>query len=155
MEEKAIDEMQLVLFSIDGEKFGIEIDLVLEIIKQENITRLPNVEHFVKGVINLRGKIVVVLDTATKLGLPAMIKNPSSRILIIKTGDEVIGLYADACEDVINVNIDKVKSTPKIISSKLNSEFIRGVVTLDKEMIILLDVDKFLSGQDFSLNKKF
>lgn len=150
-DEKTVDEFQIVTFTLGNERFGIDIDELLEIVRVENITRVPNTKNFVEGVINLRGQIIVVLDLLKKLNVGKINLTNSSRILVVKTEEEQIGLIVDKCEDVTTISIDKVQSSPKILENKVKSEYIRGVVFEREEAIVLLDLSKLLAGQDFSL----
>ncbi|MFP4567884.1 MAG: chemotaxis protein CheW [Candidatus Woesearchaeota archaeon] len=152
MEDKTIDEFQIVTFKLGNERFGIDIDELLEIVRIENITRVPNTKNFVEGVINLRGKIIVVLDLLKKLNIGKIKITNSSRILVVKTEEELTGLLVDSCEDVMTISIDKVQNAPKILEEKINTEYIRGVIFDKKEIIVLLDLNKLIAGKDFSLN---
>lgn len=151
MDEKSVDEFQIVTFMLNEERFGIDIDELLEIVRVDNITRVPNTKNFVEGVINLRGQIIVVLDLLKKLNIGKITLSNSSRILVIKTEQELIGLAVDKCEEVTTISIDKVKSAPEILEKKVKSEYIRGVVFDGDDIIVLLDLTKLIANQDFSL----
>lgn len=154
-EKKArIDEKQLVIFKLAKEEFGVEISEVKEIIKMEDITVIPNVEDHIKGVINLRGKIIVILSLAKKLNLQQKDSDKDTRIVIIEIGDTVVGMIVDSVEEVLRVTTDKISATPDMISKDINQEYLQGVCILDKRLIILLDLTKLVSTKDIEhINK--
>ena len=154
MEEKKIDEFQIVTFILGAERFGISIEEVSEIVRLEEITQVPNTQHFVDGVINLRGKILAVIDIQKKLRIGQFTNSNNARILVIRAGEENFGLLVDKCEDVTNINISQVKTPSKILEEKIGSEFIRGVVFRKEEIIILIDLEKLVGNQDFSIQTK-
>jgi len=91
----ASEDRQLVIFKIAGEEFGVDINEVKEIIRWEEVTRIPNTESYIKGVINLRGSIVVVNDLAMKLGLPSKTVDDDTRILVVEVNGNIIGMVVD------------------------------------------------------------
>ncbi len=148
-EKKAkIDEKQLVIFKLAKEEFGVEISEVKEIIKMEDITTIPNVEDHIKGVINLRGKIIVVISLAKKLNLEQKQADKDTRIIIIELEDNVVGMIVDSVEEVLRMNSDKISLTPNIINRDINQEYLKGVCVLDKRLIIQLDLSKLINAKD-------
>lgn len=143
-----IEEKQLVIFKIFNEEFGVDIDQVKEIIKMEDITVIPNADDYIKGVINLRGKIIVVISLAKKLNLEQKGFDKNTRIVIIELDDLVIGMIVDSVEEVLRVTVDKLSSTPEMITKELNQEYLQGVCILDKRLIILLNLTKIVSAKD-------
>lgn len=152
-----INERQLVIFSLAKEAFGVDISEVKEIFKIEDITPIPNVEEYIKGVINLRGRIVVVISLAKKLNLDIKKTDKNTRIIIIETGDaggNVVGMIVDSVEEVLRVTQDKISPAPEMITKEINADYLEGVCVLKERLIILLDLAKMLSIKDVAqINK--
>lgn len=143
-----IDEKQLVIFRLGSEEFGVDISEVKEIIKMEDITTIPNIEDTIKGVINLRGKIIVVMSLAKKLNLQAKQADKDTRIIIIEIGDNVVGMIVESVEEVLRVTSDKISPSPEIINREINADYLEGVCVLNQRLIILLDLAKILNTKD-------
>jgi purine-binding chemotaxis protein CheW len=138
------DEQQLVIFSLAQEEFGISISEVREIIHLEQITRLPNAQEYVRGVINLRGGIIVVVDLAKKLNLPSKPQDINTRIIVANIKGSLVGIIVDSATEVLRLPKDRIKTAPEIIKKKINAEYIQGVGILDGRLLILLDLEKIL-----------
>lgn len=134
-------ELQLVVFRLANEFFGIDIASVESIIKMQDITRLPQTPDFMEGIINLRGKILPVIDLSKRLNLPAVEKTLESRIVITSFSTATIGLIVDNVEEVIDID-DSLIEPPPSITSSVNIEFIRGIAKAGKMLILLLDLEK-------------
>ena len=121
----------------------MEIMTVREIRGWTEETALPHAPSFVRGVINLRGSVVPIVDLANRLGLES--PEPTSRhvIMIAQIGAQVVGLYVDAVSDILTINVEKIQPTPEIASDQVK-QFIQGVIALDGRMIRLLDVERIL-----------
>lgn len=145
------DNLQVVVFSLVDDKskkkedYGVSIDQVREIRPLEAITKVPNTESYVKGIMNLRGMIIPVIDVKEKLGL--VNNNPSgqqSRILVSEIDGHLTGLLIDEVEQVMRVPIKDIETT---LSGGLESlQYIRGIAKTDGRLIVLLDLVKLLSG---------
>ncbi|MCK5040074.1 MAG: chemotaxis protein CheW [Candidatus Aenigmarchaeota archaeon] len=146
--EKQFFERQLVVFKIENEEFGVDINDVREIIKMEDVTKVPNTEDYILGVINLRGKIIVVIDLAKKLNLPVKEKDKNTRVLITDIHDNTVGMVVDECNEVLRITGDKVEPAPSAITKKINSDYIQGVGILDERLIILVDLGKVLEAKE-------
>ncbi len=143
-------ERQLVVFELAGEKFGVDINKVKEIIRWEEVTRIPNTPPYIKGVINLRGNIIVVNDLAMKLGLPSKKVDDNTRILVVEVGDNTVGMIVDSATEVIRLESDRIRKTPPIITGSIDRNFIEGVGLLDeKRLLTLLDLSKVLESTDY------
>ncbi len=136
-------ELQVVVFQLANEFFGIDIASVESIIKMQDITRLPQSPDFFEGIINLRGKILPVIDLRKRLNLSAMEKTLESRIVITSYTTTTLGLIVDQVEEVIDID-DSLVEPPPPITSSLNTEFIRGIAKTGQMLIILLDLEKVL-----------
>ncbi|OYT30157.1 chemotaxis protein CheW [Thermoplasmatales archaeon ex4572_165] len=143
-------EQQLVIFKVAGEEFGVNINEVKEIIRWEEVTRIPNSEAYIKGVINLRGNIIVVNDLAVKLGLPSKTIDDDTRILVVEVGENTVGMIVDSATEVIRLSGDDIRETPSLITSTIDHDFIEGVGLLDeKRLLTLLDLRQVLESEDF------
>jgi len=141
-----ISEMiQLVTFELAGEVFGIDILKVQEITPMSKITRVPNAPYFVEGVINLRGKVVPVVDLRKILDLELRTYDNSSRIIVLQLDGKIIGILVDRMREVIWVNKNMIETNPTQTDSKVSESYIIGVVNLVDNLVILLDLYKLLN----------
>lgn len=148
--EKNFTEQQLVVFKLADEEFGVNINKVKEIIRWEEVTRIPNSASFIKGVINLRGNIIVVNDLAMKLGLPSKKIDDNTRILVVEVGSNTIGMIVDSATEVIRLEGQKIHDAPPMITNNIDHNYIEGVGILDeKRLLTLLDLSKVLESKDY------
>ena len=156
--ETVSDLLQLVSFVIEGEEFGIDILKVQEIIRPVPITRVPNAPAFVEGVINLRGRIVPVIDARKRFGLPARAMDESSRIVVVElTGktagsSKTVGFIMDAVREVIRVERSVIEPPPELAVG-IDADYLSGVAKLDGpegsgRLLILLDVERVLADEE-------
>ncbi|MCC6124741.1 MAG: purine-binding chemotaxis protein CheW [Pirellulales bacterium] len=145
--ENALSEthgtMQLVSFQLDKELYGIEITKVREIILIAEITRIPQTPHYVKGLINLRSTVIPVIDLRSLFGLEQGEMTDESRIMVLQSAGKTIGIVVDAVSEVLRVKRDQIAPPPPTVAG-LGREYLTGIVKLDKELLILLDIDKIL-----------
>ncbi|MFH0874660.1 MAG: chemotaxis protein CheW [archaeon] len=141
-------EKQLVIFKLGKEEFGVDINQVREIIKMEAITKIPNTEEYIQGVINLRGKIIVIVELSKKLNMISGEKNKDTRIIVTEIGDSTIGMIVDNCNEVLRLSSSQIEAAPEIITKKINSEYIVGVGVIKERLIILLNLGKVLGDSD-------
>jgi purine-binding chemotaxis protein CheW len=143
MTEQNNREIQLVVFEVRGELYGAEIERVHEIIRPQEITRVPRAPEFVEGVINLRGRIVPVANLSRRFGAKEQPATRSTRIVVMDVAGTTIGMVVDAVVEVARVAVDSIEPPGPIVSS-LNNEFLRGIVKRTDDLIVLLDVDRVL-----------
>ena len=148
--ESADDLLQLVIFQLGGEEFGVEIMQVQEIIRMPEITRIPQSPVYVEGVINLRGKIIVVINLDTRFDLNSKELDDDSRIIIVEVGDNVVGMVVDSVSEVLRLSTSNVEPAPEIISAKIKADYLKGVGKLDDRLLILLDLEKVLSDEEMT-----
>ena len=148
--ESAEDMLQLVIFQLGGEEFGVEIMQVQEIIRMPEITRIPQSPEYVEGVINLRGKIIVVINLDTRFDLNSKELDDDSRIIIVEVGENVVGMIVDSVSEVLRLATSNVEAAPEIISSKIKADYLKGVGKLDDRLLILLDLERVLSEEEMS-----
>jgi purine-binding chemotaxis protein CheW len=135
--------LQLVSFKIGTEEFGVDILNVQEIIKIVQITKVPNSPVFVEGVINLRGKVIPVINLRTRLGLQKLEHDKDTRIIVVELSKSTIGFIVDAVNEVLRIPVSITEAPPEIIAG-LDSEFIKSVGKLDDRLLILIDLNKIL-----------
>jgi purine-binding chemotaxis protein CheW len=143
------DELQLVVFNIGSEEFGVEIMNVQEIIRMTNITKIPQASSYVKGIINLRGKIIVVINLDVIMGMTSKEQDENTRIIVADIGDTVMGFIVDSVSEVIRLPESSVEAAPAVIANKIGTEYVRGVGKMEDRLLILLDLDRILSSNQF------
>jgi len=145
---KTNDVLQLVVFNIGSEEFGVEIMNVQEIIRMTNITKIPQASGFVKGIINLRGRIIVVINLNVIMGMEGKVRDENTRIIVADIGSTVMGFIVDSVSEVIRLPVNNVESAPAIIANKIGTEYVRGVGKLEDRLLILLDLHKILGASE-------
>ncbi len=149
-QEKDSALLQLVTFHIGDEEFGVEILKVQEIIRMMGITRVPKAPDFVEGVINLRGKVIPIIDLRKRFGMAAQDHDKHTRIIVIEINSVIIGFVVDSVSEVLRIPANTVEPPPPIISG-IESEYISGVGKLADRLLILLDLDRLLSKGEQSM----
>ena len=140
-------ERQLVVFCLSSDDYGVDIGSVREIIRLQNITRVPKTPHFVVGLTNIRGRVVPVADLRKRFGLPAVQNLKNNRIVIVDIEGQDIGVIVDAVTEVLRVPSDCVEPPSSIITT-VDSEYITGIAKLPSRLIVLLDLVKVLSAKE-------
>ncbi|MCK4574076.1 MAG: purine-binding chemotaxis protein CheW [candidate division Zixibacteria bacterium] len=135
------EQIQLVSFNLGQEEFGIDILKVQEINRMVEITKVPQAPSYVEGVINLRGKVIPVIDLRRKFSLEAGEYDKNTRIVVVDVSGHVIGMVVDAVSEVLRIPRSTIEPPPEIVTS-LDSEYIRGVVKLEEKLLIFLDISK-------------
>lgn len=141
------DKIQLVSFIIGVEEFGIDILNVQEIIKLIHITRVPNAPDYVAGVINLRGKVIPVIDMRKRMEMDAKEFDADMRIIVIEVNKTVVGFIVDSVNEVIRINKSTLEETPKSYNSKV-FEFVNNIAKLDDRLIIIIDLEKLITDNN-------
>ncbi len=143
------EEIQIVTFTMD-EQYGIPISQVQEIIRVGPITKVPNSPHHMEGVINLRGRIIPVLNLRKRLRLPETPLTRKSRIIVTEIINKEIGLLVDAVLQVVRVSSEFIDKAPEEVLD-IDSDYITGVCRLSKGLVILLDLDMLLRKEQISV----
>ncbi|MDR1685160.1 MAG: chemotaxis protein CheW [Desulfovibrio sp.] len=138
--------LQLVTFSIGEEEFGVDILKVQEIIRTMEITKVPRAEAFVEGVINLRGKVIPIIDLRRRFGLDSKVHDKHTRIIVIEINNMIVGFVVDSVSEVLRIPAGTVEPPPPVVAG-VDSEYISGVGKLQDRLLILLDLDKLLSSE--------
>lgn len=139
--------LQLVTFSTGDEEFGVDILKVQEIILPMAITKVPKAPEFVEGVINLRGKVIPVIDLRRRFGLKSKAQDKYTRIIVIEINQMIVGFVVDSISEVLRIPASTVEPPPPVVAG-LESEYISGVGKLEDRLLILLDLDRLLSRED-------
>jgi purine-binding chemotaxis protein CheW len=139
--------VQLVVFSIGTELYGVGIESVHEIVRVPDITGVPDAPIFLKGVINLRGRVIPVIDFRKRLRLQGMGETKSTRVLITENRGSHVGLLVDSVSEVRKIQPDAIEEPPEMVSA-IGVEYITGVAKIENRLIILIDLKKILSVDD-------
>jgi purine-binding chemotaxis protein CheW len=139
--------LQLVICQLSKEEYGVQISSVKEIIRIPDITKIPHVPDYVEGIINLRNKIIPVINLATKFNLSHEGLNDQSRIVIVEIGNVVAGMVVDAVTEVLRVSAEDIERAPEMITSNISEKYIDGVGKLDDRLLILLDIDQIFTEE--------
>lgn len=141
------DLLQLVTFTMGQEEFGVDILKVQEIIRMMEITKVPNAPHFVVGVINLRGKVIPIIDLRCRFGMPAQEPDNTTRIIVVELANKVVGFVVDSVSEVLRISSDTVEPGPSLAAGE-DSEYISGIGKLADRLLLLVDLDSLLSGNE-------
>jgi purine-binding chemotaxis protein CheW len=136
-------EHQLVVFELAEELYGINIALVESIIKMQSITQLPQTPSYIRGVTNLRGTVLPVIDLRMRFGLETQPDTKRSRVIIVTMGNIKVGVMVDGVSEVLRVPDESIEPLPPMVNS-VNADFLKGIARLEDRLIILLDVEKVL-----------
>lgn len=136
----------LTTFFLDREEYGVDVRQVQEIRRVTEITSVPRAPEFIRGVINLRGRILPVLDLRKKLGLGEVAASRDARIVVVKVKERLLGLIVDAASQVLKVAVSKIEPPPEEVVEK-GGDYIRGVAKLDDRLIILVDLERLLAQE--------
>lgn len=150
-QKKQDDELlQLVTFSIGEEEFGVNILKVQEIIRTMDITKVPRAPDFVEGVINLRGKVIPIIDLRNRFGLSSKPEDKDTRIIVIEINNIIVGFVVDAVSEVLRIPAGTVEPPPPVVAG-VESDYISGVGKLKERLLIMLDLDRLLSTEDMDM----
>jgi purine-binding chemotaxis protein CheW len=139
--------LQLVTFSIGDEEFGVEILKVQEIIRMLEITKVPKAPAFVEGVINLRGKVIPIIDLRKRFGLAERGHDKNTRIIVIDINSMIVGFVVDSVSEVLRLPASTVEPPPPVVAG-LDSDYISGVGKLEDRLLIMLDLNRLLSNDE-------
>lgn len=132
-----------VTFKLDAEKYGIDVMRVREVLRNTEIAPVPGAPDYVLGIINLRGNVVTVIDTRKRFGLPPKDYDESTRIVIIESTDDVVGMMVDSVAEVVDLRTSAIETAPNVGNDE-SSKFIQGVSNLETGLLILVDLNKLL-----------
>ena len=140
-------EMQLVVFELGDESYAVDISRVQDINRMQEITEIPHAPESVVGVINLRGRVIPVIDLRKRFGLPDAVHTKDTRIVVVHLEGNLIGVIVDAVSQVLRIPTDIVEP-PSPVLAGVDSKYLRGIAKLDDRLVILLDLDFVLSRRE-------
>lgn len=145
--EQAVNfnERQLVVFELAKETYGVDISRVQEIIRFQEITKVPKVPDFIEGVINLRGNVIPVIDLRKRFDFEEIEKTNASRIIVVEVDQYTVGMVVDAVSEVVRVNETSIEPPSNIIAD-IDTDYLSGVCKFEDKLIILLELSKVLSA---------
>lgn len=141
---------EYLTFTLGTEEYGVDILKVQEIRGYDAVTRIPDAPDFIKGVINLRGTIVPVVDMRLKFRLARAEYNEFTVMIILNIAGRVVGMVVDGVSDVLQLTAEQVRPAPEFGGS-VNTRYVTGLGTLDARMLILIDIERLMSGADMAL----
>lgn len=145
--KKATEDLQAVVFMLNKAYYGVPILQVQEIVKMTEITKLPNTPEFVQGIVNLRGKIIPIIDMRRRFGLPDEEISEDWKILILKEEDVLFGVMVDQISEVEKIPASLIEKPPKLVAG-VNGKFINGIAKTPNRLLILLDIGRILSDEE-------
>ncbi|MFP5391237.1 MAG: chemotaxis protein CheW [Gammaproteobacteria bacterium] len=141
---------EFLAFTLGSEEYGIDILKVQEIRGYEAVTRIANAPEFIKGVINLRGIIIPVVDMRIKFNLGTPTYDQFTVVIILNIGGRIMGMVVDSVSDVTTLTAEQIKPAPEM-GTAFNSDYLMGLGTVDERMLILIDIDKLMSSSEMGL----
>ncbi|MDD5067708.1 MAG: chemotaxis protein CheW [bacterium] len=148
-------DLQLILFTINQVEYAVNIKNVVEVIKIMPLTILPEAPRFIKGVVNLRGKVVPIMDLRQRFGIDVSQNTKKTSVIIVRVQNSEIGIIVDSVIDVLNLHSDTVEPSLPVIEG-LKSEFVDGVAKAEKKLIVIINIEKiFTSHEKLLLKEKF
>ncbi|MCW8918214.1 MAG: chemotaxis protein CheW [Gammaproteobacteria bacterium] len=136
-----------VTFRLGDEKYGINVMMVREVLKNTELAPVPGAPYYVLGIINLRGNVVTVIDTRTRFGLPAHAFDDATRIVIVEREGLVVGMMVDSVAEVANLRESQIEFAPNVGNDE-SAKYIHGVSSQDDELLILIDLQRLLTTED-------
>ncbi|MFT6778089.1 MAG: purine-binding chemotaxis protein CheW [Paraglaciecola sp.] len=141
--------LQWVTYKLGEETYGINVMQVQEVLRHTEIAPVPGAPDYVLGIINLRGNVVTVIDTRSRFGLPSSDISDNTRIVIIESDDQVVGILVDSVAEVVYLRSSEIDSAPNV-GTEESAKFIQGVSNRDGELLILVDLNKLLNDEEWS-----
>src|SRR5690625_186782 len=144
---------EYLVFTLASQEYGIDILKVQEIrgYDGQTVTRIANVPSFIKGVTNLRGVIVPIIDMRIKFNLPDVKYDNQTVVVILNVADRVIGVVVDGVSDVLTLTAEQISDAPQFGSSAFSTEYLTGIGTVDERMLILVDIEKLITSEEMEL----
>lgn len=151
------EEDQLLTFILADEEYGVDILRVQEIKGWDSVTPIPNTPDYIRGVINLRGTIVPIIDLRIRFGLESIPYGPTTVVIVLKVVNEAntrtMGIVVDGVSDVYNIGEEAMKPPPDF-GSVISIDFVRGLATVGENMVIVLDIDHLLNSDELAMSHR-
>jgi purine-binding chemotaxis protein CheW len=141
--------VQWVTFRLENETYGINVMQVQEVLRVTEIAPVPGAPDYVLGIINLRGNVVTVIDTRKRFGLMPKDMDDSTRIVIIEADEQVVGILVDSVAEVVDLHASEMETAPNV-GTEESAKFIQGVASHDSELLILVDLNKLLTDEEWA-----
>lgn len=145
-----VEHLEFLTFTLGDEHYGLDIMKVKEIRGYEPVTKIANAPSFIKGVLNLRGDIVPIVDLRLKFAVGDATYNEFTIVIMLHIGERIVGIVVDAVSDVINISPDQVKPPPQF-GVAFDSQYLHGLAPVNDNMIILLNIEKLISSSELGL----
>ena len=140
--------LQCVTFTLDDETYGINVMQVQEVLREIEVAPVPGSPHYILGIINLRGNVVSVIDARTRFGLPSRESDEMTRIIVIEAQQQIIGILVDSVAEVVDIQSSEIDTAPNVGSAE-TSKYIDGVVSRGEKLLILVELNKLLSEEEW------
>ena len=140
--------LRWVTFRLENEKYGINVMQVQEVLRITEIAPVPGAPDYVLGIINLRGNVVTVIDTRKRFALDSKEMDDSTRIVIIEAEEQVVGILVDSVAEVVDLRTNEIETAPNV-GTEESAKFIQGVASLDGELLIIVDLNKLLTDEQW------
>ena len=150
MNATADQPLEFLAFTLGKEEYGISIQKVQELRGYETVTRVANAPPFIKGVVNLRGIIVPIIDMRIRFNLGTPTYDAMTVVVILNVAGRVVGMVVDSVSDVVTLTPAQIKPAPEM-SGSMSTDYLTGLGSIDERMLILVDIDKLMSGTDMGL----
>ncbi len=141
------NQRQCVTFTLADEVYGIDVMQVQEVLREIEVAPVPGAPDYVTGIINLRGNVVSVIDARRRFGLPPAESTPMTRIVVIESRQQIIGMRVDSVAEVVDIDPAEIDPAPEV-GNRESSHYIGGVVSRGEELLILVDLDQLLSERE-------
>jgi purine-binding chemotaxis protein CheW len=145
--------IEVLAFTLGSEEYGIDIQKVQELRGYDTVTRIANSPEFVKGVVNLRGIIVPIVDMRIKFSLGTLTYDQFTVVIVLNIAGRIVGMVVDSVSDVTTLSPEHIKPAPDM-GSALNTDYLIGLGIIDQRMLILVDIDKLMSSDEMGLIEK-
>ena len=146
--------IQLVSFNLAQEEYGVDVLKVREIIRMPTITRVPNTPQYVEGVINLRGKVIPIINMRKRFCLADAAYDKQTRIMVMEVSGELMGFIVDAVSEVIRISSSEIQPSPAVVTSGIDQECIAGVINQAERLLVLLELEKIFTPEERQLFSK-
>ena len=149
VEDEAVDD-QFILFELAGEPYGIDIEMVHEVVPLKGVSRVPQAPDYIAGVINLRGYAIPVIDLAKRFNIGAVNPARASRIIILETEEQILGIAVDKVFEIVTIEEESIEPPSALIRGAIRSEFLIGFAEVDEALVKILDLEEVFSQEEIS-----
>jgi purine-binding chemotaxis protein CheW len=144
------EEKKVIVFALGSEEYGVEVEKVKTIERMQPMTRVPRAPKFVKGVINLRGVVIPIIDLRSRFGLAETEYTDHTRIIIVTAGDYEVGLIVDAANDVIDLDADRIDHPPEVVGG-IKAKYLHGIARIGEDrLLVLMNLEQVLDKEELA-----